>query len=81
LREDKETGIYIEGVNELIVENVYDCMNLLKKGERLRKVSQTRKNEMSSRSHTIFMISICKDKIDSNGNLKVNFNINSRKPG
>jgi hypothetical protein len=54
------------------VEGVYDCMGLLKKGERMRKVALTRKNEMSSRSHTIFMISIAKDKVDSSGNLKVN---------
>jgi hypothetical protein len=46
-------------------------MNLLKNGEKMRKVGITRRNEMSSRSHTIFMVSVCKDKIDNYGNLKV----------
>ena len=37
--------------------------DLLSKGEKLRKIRQTNKNEMSSRSHTIFIINI-EDKIN-----------------
>ena len=56
IREDKTNGIFIEGLNEVIVENFYDCINLLKKGEKNRKLRATNKNEMSSRSHTIFTL-------------------------
>jgi hypothetical protein len=70
IREDKISGIYVDGINEFIVQNVYDCLNLLKRGEKHRKIGMTRSNIMSSRSHTIFMLSIQNDKFDKNGFLK-----------
>ncbi len=80
IREDKISGIYIEGLTEYVCENVFDCINLLKRGEKFRKTSQTRKNEMSSRSHTIFIMIFEGGKIHQNGTLKVNkifyFNFN-----
>jgi len=39
----------------------------------MRKIRQTRKNEMSSRSHTIFQIIVETDTINKNGFLKVRF--------
>lgn len=71
IREDKLTGIYVEGLTEYIVENVFDCVNLLKKGEKLRKTGHTRKNEMSSRSHTIFILLFESGKVHKNGTVKV----------
>ena len=65
------TGIYVEGLTEYIIENVFDCVNLLKRGEKLRKTGHTRKNEMSSRSHTIFVLLFESGKVHKNGTVKV----------
>ena len=72
IREDKLSGIYVDGLSEYIVESVYECLNLLKKGERNRKKRCTSKNEMSSRSHTVFMLMFASDKLNKNGTLRVN---------
>ena len=63
-------------MTEYVCENVFDCINLLKRGEKFRKTSQTRKNEMSSRSHTIFIMIFEGGKIHQNGTLKVIILIN-----
>ena len=56
LRDDTYRGVMIEGALEIIVNNFYDVFQLLKIGEYNRKKRQTNKNNMSSRSHTIFII-------------------------
>lgn len=76
IREDKISGIYVEGLTEYIVENVFDCVNLLKKGEKLRKTGYTKKNEMSSRSHTIFVLLFESGKVHKNGTVKVELKSN-----
>ncbi len=72
IREDKISGIYVEGLSEYIIDNVYDCLALLKKGEKNRKKRHTNKNEMSSRSHTVFMLFVEGNVINKEGTLKVN---------
>lgn len=62
IREDKINGIYLDGVNEIEIDNFYDCFSILKEGEKNRKKRQTNKNEMSSRSHTIFTINLTINK-------------------
>ena len=44
IREDKMQGIYVEGLSEYVVQNEYDCLRLLKRGERNRAVRQTKMN-------------------------------------
>ena len=75
LHNDKIKGVFIDGLSEHIADNFFDCLNLLKKGERTRKIRQTRKNDMSSRSHTIFQIIIETDQINQNGFMKVKQNV------
>jgi len=63
VREDKARGIYIEDVTETYVANemeVYDCMKL---GASNRAISATNMNEGSSRSHSIFMMSISQNNL------------------
>ncbi len=71
IRENKFDGIYVEGLTDYIVESVYDCVNILKRGENNRKKRNTSKNEMSSRSHTIFTITLDDNKINRKGTIKV----------
>ncbi|MCQ2818468.1 MAG: kinesin family protein [archaeon] len=67
IREDRHKGIYIDGLTQNPVENLYDCINYLKIGENLRKKRQTNKNELSSRSHTVFMMDLFSNERDENG--------------
>ena len=56
LRDDNYRGVIIEGALEILVNTFYDIFQLLRIGELNRKKRQTNKNDMSSRSHTIFII-------------------------
>ena len=67
IREDKYTGIFVEGQSEYVVTNANDCFTLLKRGEANRITRQTRSNIHSSRSHTIFQILVESDTADSKG--------------
>ena len=58
IKYDKKTGVTLEGVNEIRTPTFYDIFELLRQGEINRKIRQTNRNEMSSRSHTIFIINI-----------------------
>ena len=56
LRDDVKKGVIIDGAYQMGVYSFYDVFQLLKIGEKNRKKRQTNKNDMSSRSHTIFII-------------------------
>ena len=67
IRENKYQGIYVEGLTEYVVTNVEDTLTLLARGGKARRISKTKHNVHSSRSHTIFQIQIEDNKIDKNG--------------
>ena len=58
IREDKKKGIYIDNLSEWIVRNSDDIYTLLEKGSENRATSSTAMNEISSRSHAIFIITV-----------------------
>jgi hypothetical protein len=58
LKNDKINGIIIEGVKEIETPTFFDIFDVLSLGETNRKIRHTNKNDMSSRSHTIFIINI-----------------------
>ena len=58
IKYDKKNGVTLEGVNEVRTPTFYDIFELLRQGEINRKIRQTNRNEMSSRSHTIFIINL-----------------------
>ena len=58
IKYDKSKGIIIEGVNEIETPTFFDIFDILSQGEINRKIRQTNRNDMSSRSHTIFIINI-----------------------
>ena len=70
IREERESGIFVENLAEYIVERAEDCMYLLKQGDKNRVVRQTRFNHHSSRSHTIFQILVEGDRANKRGVLK-----------
>ncbi|CAG9318513.1 unnamed protein product [Blepharisma stoltei] len=58
IMEDKVKGIFIEDLTEDYVYQESDMYQLMKFGTRNREVAETQMNEVSSRSHAIFMITI-----------------------
>ena len=70
IREDKESGIYVENLAEFVVETETDCYELIRTGDKNRAVRQTKYNNHSSRSHTIFQLLLESDKANKRGALK-----------
>ena len=58
IREDKKRGIYIDNLSEWVVRSSSDIYTLLEKGTENRATSSTGMNEISSRSHAIFIITV-----------------------
>ena len=58
IRESANKGIFVNNLSEIIVTNVEKTMQILNKGESNRIIAETKLNEKSSRSHTIFKINI-----------------------
>lgn len=58
IREDKTKGIYIEDISEYYVSCKEEIMELIKIGSDNRIQASTNMNENSSRSHSIFIITI-----------------------
>ncbi|OMJ66985.1 hypothetical protein SteCoe_35983 [Stentor coeruleus] len=58
IQEDKARGVFINDLTEYSVSNHFEVYELMKIGKDNREVGQTLMNESSSRSHTIFIITI-----------------------
>ena len=71
IKYDKNKGMILEGVNEINTNSFYDLFEILVQGETNRKIRQTNKNDMSSRSHTIFIIDIEDNNSKINSKIKL----------
>jgi hypothetical protein len=71
LREDLKKGVYVDGLSEAIVTNTEEALELLRRGSKGRHVGSTFYNDTSSRSHSVFTLSI-QSKVTKNSvtNLK-----------
>lgn len=58
LKEDAQKEVYAEGLTEVEITNADDVERLLDKGKRSRRVANTFANEVSSRSHSVFFITL-----------------------
>jgi len=56
IREDKKKGVFVEGLSEWPVRSPNDTYGLIQKGTLARATAATRMNDMSSRSHAVFII-------------------------
>ena len=61
---DQTNGIYIQNLQEFHITNAMEGLNLLQKGLKHRQVASTKMNDFSSRSHTIFTITLYKKHQD-----------------
>jgi hypothetical protein len=63
IREDKSKGIWIENVSEICVGSPQECMDLLRFGQSNRSTAATLMNAESSRSHSIFIVSLIQKSV------------------
>lgn len=56
IREDKKKGVYVEGLSEWAVRSPNEIYSLMQKGAASRTTAATKMNDVSSRSHAIFII-------------------------
>ena len=68
IREDKKKGLYVEGLSEWAVRTPGEIYSLMQKGALSRETASTKMNDVSSRSHAVFIIIIEQmDHIESYG--------------
>jgi len=58
IHEDPQKGPYIKGLKEVYVSNINEIFEVMHAGSQARAVTATKMNEESSRSHSIFMITV-----------------------
>jgi len=56
IREDKRRGVYVEGLSEWVVRSPAEIYGLMQRGGAIRATGETKMNEMSSRSHAVFIV-------------------------
>jgi kinesin family protein 3/17 len=67
LKEHPETGVYIKNLSNFVVKNVKEMEQLMETGNKYRSVGATLMNETSSRSHSIFTITIESSELKEDG--------------
>ena len=68
IRESVAKGVFVNNLTEIVVDDYDKVIKILNTGESNRKIAETKLNEKSSRSHTIFKIYIefnRKDTVDN----------------
>jgi kinesin family protein 3/17 len=56
IREDKKRGVFVEGLSEWVVRSPAEIYGLMERGGAVRATGSTKMNEISSRSHAVFII-------------------------
>ncbi len=64
---DKDTGVYVKDLSTYVVKTPNDMMKVFQEGNLMRHVGATNMNEHSSRSHSIFTITVESSEIDDQG--------------
>ena len=65
IHEEKSRGVYVKGLMQLYVSSVQDVYEILRRGGAARATAATNMNQESSRSHSIFVITINQKNTDS----------------
>jgi hypothetical protein len=56
IREEKRRGVFVEGLSEWAVRSPHEIYSLMQKGQISRATACTKMNDISSRSHAVFII-------------------------
>lgn len=65
IHEDKSRGVYVKGLLEVYVSSVDEVYEVMRRGGNSRAVSATNMNAESSRSHSIFVVSISQKNVET----------------
>ncbi|KAF2493357.1 kinesin-domain-containing protein [Lophium mytilinum] len=65
VHEDKTRGVYVKGLLEVYVTSVDEVYEVLRRGGMARAVAATNMNQESSRSHSIFVITIQQKNVET----------------
>jgi kinesin family protein 3/17 len=70
IREDKRKGVFVEGLSEWAVRSPSEIYSLMRRGTQVRATASTKLNDISSRSHAVFIIIVEQMNTieDENGN-------------
>lgn len=60
-------GVFIQGLEEVYVKSFVDAVALLSKGSQRRQIAATKYNDHSSRSHSVFTITVHSKEISTLG--------------
>ena len=58
VKEDPQKGVFVKNLTDVMVKDEYELQKVLDQGVALRTVAETKMNDNSSRSHSIFSIVI-----------------------
>lgn len=64
VRETPSRGVWVQDLTEHFVSCVEDIFYLLEMGEKSRSVSSTKMNSVSSRSHSLFILTLSQKNVD-----------------
>lgn len=67
LRESMQRGVYVEGQTEVVFDTAQEALDTVKRGAEGRRVGATAMNRESSRSHTVFTLTLESRKPDADG--------------
>ena len=56
IREERKRGVFVEGLSEWAVRSSGEICTLIQKGQITRATASTKMNDISSRSHAVFII-------------------------
>ncbi|KAF7558978.1 hypothetical protein G7046_g5172 [Stylonectria norvegica] len=65
VHEEKNRGVYVKGLLEIYVSSVQEVYEVMRRGGNARAVASTNMNEESSRSHSIFVITITQKNVET----------------
>ncbi|KAL3480861.1 P-loop containing nucleoside triphosphate hydrolase protein [Aspergillus californicus] len=65
VHEEKSRGVYVKGLLEVYVSSVQEVYEVMRRGGAARAVSATNMNQESSRSHSIFVVTITQKNLET----------------
>ncbi|KAI1397612.1 kinesin-domain-containing protein [Hypoxylon fuscum] len=69
VHEERNRGVYVKGLLEIYVSSVDEVFEVMKRGGNARAVAATNMNQESSRSHSIFVITVTQKNLET-GSMK-----------
>ncbi|PNY29373.1 Kinesin-like protein [Tolypocladium capitatum] len=65
VHEEKNRGVYVKGLLEIYVSTVQEVYEVMRRGGNSRAVAATNMNQESSRSHSIFVVTITQKNVET----------------